>query len=94
MLLELREEGTKLPFRIGFYEAVDEEPRSFMSKLGRKTINPEYDFGMRKSDLSQKEILRGNRHPKPDTLDGDSQLKNIIRYMRAPMKKAERKQES
>ena len=62
MMVELRSEGIDLPNKVGFYEAVDEEPKTLGQKIGRKTINPEHDFGMRKADGERKMILQGSPH--------------------------------
>lgn len=90
MLLDLRKKGVKLPSSVGLYEAVDEAPKNLSGKIGRKTINPEHDFGMRTSEGERKMILQGSPHSSPENQPtGKSQLKNIIRYLRSPMSKKE-----
>lgn len=84
MLLNFQEQGIPLPKSVGLYQAMDETPRNLLGKILRKlTPFPEHDMGMRKGDLSRKEILRGNRK----TGEGPSRLSKIIDYMRAPMRK-------
>lgn len=83
MLLDFQKNGTTLPTSVGLYQAADEAPRSLVGKILRKvTPFPEHDMGMRKKDLSRKEILLGNRH-KQDR--GASQLSKIVRYMNTPV---------
>jgi len=89
MLIDFQESGIRLPTRIGLYEAIDEPPKNMLGKALRKlTPFPEHDLGMRKGDLSRKEILQGNRHIPAGEERGSSQLSRIIKYINKP---AERK---
>ena len=82
MLLDFQEKGIALPERVGLYEAMDEPPKTVLGKILRRlTPFPENDMGMRKSGLSRKEVLKGNRHESDETKRGPSQLSKIIRYV-------------
>ena len=88
MLLDFQRKGVELPTRIGLYESIDEAPKNIVGKILRKvTPFPEHDMGIRKSDMSGKEILQGNRHIMDGEERGPSQLSNIIRYMNTPVRK-------
>lgn len=82
MELDFQKRGVKLPSRVGFYGATDET----WTLLG-KAIK----MGMRTDEGGRKMILEGSPHasPEDEKAEGPSQLKKIISYLRAPMKKAE-----
>lgn len=98
--MDFRNRDLKLPSRIGLYEAVDEAPRNIVSKIIRKTTPfPEHDMGMRQSSGKRKLVLQGKDvlHPYTENFSEEeqikrsrSQLKRIIDYLRASMKKAEK----
>jgi hypothetical protein len=92
MLLDFQERGIELPGHVGLYEAMDEAPKkgNVMGKILRKlTPFPEHDMGMRTSDMERKEIGKGGRHvPEEERSGCPSQLSKIIKYMNAPMGKA------
>lgn len=100
LLLDFHSHDLKLPSRVGLYEAVDEAPRNIVSKIIRKTTPfPEHDMGMRQSNGKRKLVLQGKDalHPYTENFSEEeqtkrsrSQLKRIINYLRAPMKKAEK----
>jgi hypothetical protein len=88
MLLDFQRRGISLPTRVGLYEAIDEPPKNMTGKILRKiTPFPEHDMGVRKADMSRKEIMQGNRHTSEGEDRGDSQLSRIIKYMNTPVKK-------
>jgi hypothetical protein len=92
MLLDFESRGTKLPSRVGFYEAMDELPKTLVKKLARKlTPFPEHDMGMRGPSGERKAILRGSPHvPEVEGAAQTSQLRKIINYLRTPLEKAEK----
>jgi hypothetical protein len=91
MMVDFRSHGLRLPSRVGFYEAMDEEPRNFMGKLLRKTPFPEHDMGVREASGKRKMVLQGSPHlPEEERAQKPSQLSKIIGYMRSPMRKAEK----
>lgn len=86
LLLDFQKRGVPLPTHVGFYEAMDEPPRSLFGKILRKiTPFPEHDMGMRNGDSSRKEILKGNRHIAGEAKRGPSQLSRIINYINKPV---------
>ncbi len=89
MMVDFRSRGKKLPSRVGFYQAIDEPPRSILSRVLRATTPfPEHDFGVRKSSGRRKFVLQGSpRLPKDERTRAQSRLSKIISYLRAPMKK-------
>jgi hypothetical protein len=93
LMIDFKEQGKKLPARIGLYEAIDEEPANATGKFLRKaTPFPEHDMGLRDSSGSDKMILRGKRgkswrNGRPLEAGEMSQLERIIKYVNADMKK-------
>jgi hypothetical protein len=84
MLVDFRSRNVPLPSRVGFYEAMDEPPRTMMGKfLKEMTPFPEHSLGMREGSGERKPILRGSPH----TGKGPSQLSKIISYLRSPVEK-------
>gem|GEM_PF-5126940 len=98
LLLDFRERGIALPSSVGFYEAMDEPPESLKGKvLRRLTPFPEHDMGMRRGGGEKKMILGGSPHARErgEEMSGQlSQLGKIMRYLRAPMRKAEKEDSS
>ncbi|MDD4989034.1 MAG: hypothetical protein PHV42_01225 [Candidatus Pacebacteria bacterium] len=95
VLLDMQERGIQLPEKVGLYEAVDEEPKNITGKMLRNlTPFPEHDMGMRKGNLTRKEILKGNRHvSKEKRAETPSQLSKIIHYMDSPVRIPKKKVE-
>lgn len=90
LLLDLRSRGIKLPSRVGFYEAIDEPPRTLKGKILRKTPFPEHDMGMRKGGGERKLVLQGSPHlSEEERRRQKSQLSKIINYLRAPIGKSD-----
>ncbi len=88
LIIDFRSRGLKLPSRIGLYQAIDEPPRTALGKLLKKTPFPEYDMGMRQSNLQRKQVLQGSPHlSEEERAVKPSQLRKIINYLRAPMSK-------
>lgn len=93
MLIDLRVRGKRLPTRVGFYAAMDELRRDIKAKILSHTPFPEYEFGMRSIAPNgemgkRKMILQGNKAQRDNPMKtnnprSNSQLKNIIRYLRA-----------
>jgi len=92
MMVDFRSRGLKLPSQVGFYEAIDEPPRTLKGKILRKlTPFPEHDFGMRQADGRRKSVLEGSPHlPAEERSARPSQLEKIISYLRAPMRRPEK----
>ena len=94
LMVDFREQGLKLPSRVGLYSAIDEPPKDLKGKLLRKTTPfPEHDFGMRQASGERKLILQGNPHlDEEERIKKPSQLSKIISYVKAPMKRIKNKE--
>lgn len=92
LMVDMRSRGLKLPSRVGFYESIDEPPRTRLGKFLRKaTPFPEHDMGVRGVTGKRKMVLQGSPHlSEEERAQQPSQLSKVIRYMRAPMRKAEK----
>lgn len=80
-LEDFRARGLRLPSKVGFYQAIDEQPQNTAGRIMRLlTPTPENDFGMRTSEGKRKLILEGNLHNETPR-ENISQLQKIIRYL-------------